>query len=164
MDGTDPKKIGEEAELRFKEWLEKNKIPYLYIEQGTETFSSVFHNEEYGKRPDFIVLLPNFGFIFVDIKNKRLDPKYRNYCIDAKETRKYSSFQRKFNLQIWYVISNEDYDFKTWFWIPISKVLESKIKKYTSSLSGEDFYPISPAEFIQISDNDSIYRIFSKNI
>jgi hypothetical protein len=162
MNDEEIKKLGEEAELRFKEWLERHKIPYLYIQQDSDTFSSVFRYEDYGKRPDFIVLLPNFGFIFVDVKNKKLDPQYRNYCIDAKESRKYSSFQRKFNLQIWYVISNEDYDFKTWFWIPISKVLESRIKKYTSSISGDDFYPISLEEFIQISDSDSIYRIFSK--
>jgi hypothetical protein len=164
MNREEFKKLGEEAEIRFKEWLEKNKIPYLYIQQDSDTFSSVFKYEDYGKRPDFIVLLPNFGFIFVDVKNKKLDLQYRNFCIDAKETRKYSSFQRKFNLQIWYVLFNEDYDYKTWFWIPISKVLESRIKKYTSTLSGDDFYPISPEEFIQISDNDSIYRIFSRNI
>ncbi|MEK6859182.1 MAG: hypothetical protein AABX54_00045 [Nanoarchaeota archaeon] len=164
MNEEEFRKLGEEAELRFKEWLERHKIPYLYIQQDSDTFSSVFRYEDYGKRPDFIVLLPNFGFIFVDVKNKKLDSQYRNYCIDAKETRKYSSFQRKFNLQIWYVISNEDYDFKTWFWIPISKVLESRIKKCTSNISGDDFYPISPEEFIQISDSDSIYRIFSKDV
>lgn len=163
MENEETKKIGDEAELRFKEWLDKHKIPYLYIQQDSETFSSVFREEDSGKRPDFMVLLPNFGFIFVDVKNKRIDSKYKNFCIDEKESSKYSSFQRKFNLQIWFVISNEDYDFKTWFWIPVSKVLELEIKTHTSSISHENFFPVPPEEFIQISDNDSIDRLFSKS-
>ncbi len=163
MEDSDIKKIGDEAELAFKKWLDKHKIPYLYIQQDKETFSSVFKDEDYGKRPDFIILLPNFGFIFVDVKNKKLDSKYKNYCIDEKEAKRYSSLQRVFNLQIWYAISNEDYDYRTWFWIPVSKVLESGIRKFTSSLSQEDFFPIAPEEFIQISENDSINRLFEKS-
>ena len=156
-------KKGEEAEFRFKSWLDKHNIPYLYIQQDTETFSSVFKTENYGKRPDFMILLQNFGFIFVDVKNKKIDPNYKNYCLDEKEAKKYSSFQRRFNLQIWYVISNEDYDFKTWLWIPVSKVLESGIKSYISSKSQEGFFPLPLDEFIQISDKDSINRLFSQS-
>jgi hypothetical protein len=162
MNNIDIRELGDIAEIRFKSWLDKHNIPYLYISQNPETFSSVFKNENYGKRPDFMVLLPNFGFIFIDVKNKKLDLQYKNYCIDEKETKTYSSFQRIFNLQIWYVISNEDYDYKTWFWIPVSKVLEMGIKKCTSNISQEDFFPVSPEEFIQISDNDSIDRVFTK--
>jgi hypothetical protein len=163
MDDNSIRKIGEEAELNFKDWLDNHKIPYMYIKQDSETFSSVFKDESYGKRPDFMVLLPNFGFIFVDVKNKKIDSIYRNYCLDGKETKKYSSLQRIFNLNIWYVISNEDYNYKTWFWIPISRVLESGIKKQTSSLSGEDFYPVPIEWFIQIAETDSIDRLFNRS-
>jgi hypothetical protein len=156
--------IGEKAELKFKQWLDKHRIPYLYIQQDSETFSSVFKEGNYGKRPDFMILLPNFGSIFVDIKNKKINPTFKNYCLDEKESKKYSSFQRKFNLQIWYVISNEDYDFKTWLWIPVSKVLELGIDTCKSSKTNEDFFPIPPENFIQIADNDSIERLFSKTI
>lgn len=163
MDKEEIKNVGDIAEIMFKDWLDKNKIPYLYIQQDKDTFSSVFRFENYGKRPDFMILLPNFGFIFVDVKNKRIDPKYKTFCLDEKETKTYSSFQRKFNLQIWYVISNEDYDFKTWLWIPISKVLESGIKSHISTKSNEGFFPIPINEFIQISDSDSINRLFEKS-
>ncbi len=154
--------IGDRAELNFKNWLEKHKIPYLYINQEKETFSSVF--EDKLKRPDFIILLENFGFILVDVKYKKINTDYGNFCIDFNETKKYSSLQRRFNLQIWYAISNEESDFKTWFWIPVSKVLELDKKTKTSSLSKEEFFPISAEEFIQISSNDSIDRLFSKRI
>ena len=85
------------------------------------------------------------------------------HFIDEIETKKYSSLQRKFNLQVWFVISNEDYDYKTWLWIPVSKVLESGIKSRISTKSNEGFFPIPLEEFIQISDNDSINRLFEKS-
>lgn len=153
--------LDNEAEKNFKEWLDRHKIPYLYINQEIDTFSSVFRDKL--KRPDFMVLLPNFGFIFVDVKNKKIQQGYDTFCIDSNETKKFSSLQRKFNLQIWYVLSNENYNYNTWFWIPVSKVLESGREIKESSKSGEDFFPISAKEFIQISDNDSIDRLFTKS-
>ncbi|MGV8151573.1 MAG: hypothetical protein ACP5OG_00690 [Candidatus Nanoarchaeia archaeon] len=150
------------AESEFKKWLEKHQIPYLYISQSIDTFSSVFKDTM--KRPDFMILLENFGFILADVKNKRIRKEYGTYIIDANETKKYSSLQRKFNLQIWYVLSNEDFGYKTWLWIPTSKVLEYELKKQTSNKSGEDFFPIPAEEFIQISDKDSIDKLFVRNL
>lgn len=153
---------GRKAETNFKKWLDKHDIPYLYIKQNPESFSKAFKNQFKGKRPDFIILIPNFGFIFVEIKHKDLNLKYKSYPIDCRETKKYSSFQRKFNMQIWYAVSNERMDYKTWLWIPTSKVMELGIKKKVSSKSGEGFFPIPPQEFIQLSQNDSLERLFSQ--
>ena len=153
---------GSLAEKRFKEWLEKHNIPYFYIKQDLETFSPSLKNLFSGKRPDFLVLIPNFGFICVDVKYKNINSFHKKYPIDGLETKKYSSLQRVFNLHIWYVLSNEEFDFKTWLWIPVSKVLESGVPKYTSSVSKEDFFAVPPENFIQIADNDSLERIFSK--
>lgn len=150
------------AELKFKNWLDKNKISYLYINQNPETFSSVFKDSL--KRPDFMILLPHFGFIFVDVKDKKINKEFGTYCIDVEETKRFSSFQRKFNSQIWYVLSNEDFNYKTWLWIPVSKVLEFEKETRTSSKSNEDFFPIKSEEFIQVAEDDSISRIFIKNL
>lgn len=153
---------GREAENKFKIWLDKNNIPYFYIEQDTDTFSSALKNDFSGKRPDFMILIPGFGFIFVDVKNKEITKDFKTYCLDSNETKKYSSLQRRFNINVWYVISNEDYDYKTWLWIPVSKVLESGIMEQKSSISKEDFFPIPIEAFIQIADDDSLDRLFSK--
>ncbi len=154
---------GNEVESKFKEWLDKHKIPYLYIQQDTETFSHSFKEYFSGKRPDFMILLPNLGFIFVDVKYKKINEKYKNFPLDSLETTKYSSLQRKFNLQIWYVLSNENFDYKTWFWIPVSKVLEEgKNPKFKSGISDMDFFAIPVKEFIQVASDDSLDRLFSK--
>jgi len=75
--------IGEVAEKKFKEWLDKHKIPYFYIQQDSETFSQALKNLFSGKRPDFIVLLPNFGLIFVDVKYKRVSKDFSTFPIDS---------------------------------------------------------------------------------
>ncbi|MFA5992089.1 MAG: hypothetical protein WC796_00095 [Candidatus Pacearchaeota archaeon] len=156
------KRKGNEAETRFREWLDKHNIPYLYLQQDTQTLSFAFKKYFSGKRPDFLILIPNLGFIFVDVKYKNINPDYKTYPIDSEETKNYSSIQRKFNLNIWYVISNETFDFKTWLWIPISKVFESGRPIFTSSKSNMDFYAVSPQEFIQIAADDSLDRLLSK--
>lgn len=152
---------GDEAELRFKEWLDKHNIPYMYIQQDVETFSYSFKEYFSGKRPDFLILIPHFGLIFVDVKYKKLNKEYKTFPFDSDETKRYSSLQRKFNLQIWYVLSNEEYDYKTWLWIPVSKILEEGIPKYVSNKSLTAFFAVPPTEFIQMSINDSLDRLFS---
>jgi len=159
----DGRQKGDEAEEMFKLWLDKHGIPYFYIKQDVESFSPALDKLFLGKRPDFMILLPSFGFIFVDVKNRSLHQKYRTYPLDSHETKKYSSLQRRFNMQIWYAISNRDYDYKTWLWIPVSKVMEAGMPRYSSSKSNEDFYAVPPEEFIQIADDDSLERLFSKS-
>ena len=156
------KENGNMAESKFKEWLDKHNIPYIYLQQDTKTISTAFKNKFSGKRPDFLILIPHLGFIFVDVKYKRLNLEYKTYAVDGEETKKYSSIQRSFNLNIWYVISNEEIDYKTWFWIPVSKILESGIKKHTSNLSHEEFYAVPIGEFVQIAEDDSLDRLLSK--
>ena len=155
------KQKGEETEKKFKDWLDKHKIPYFYIRQDIDFFSTTF-KDSLGKRPDFIILIPNFGLIFVDVKYKKISPDYKNYPIGSEETKIYSSLQRKFNLHTWYVLSNEDFDYKTWLWIPVSKVIESGVSERVSNKSGMYFFPIPSGEFIQIADDDSLSRLFSK--
>ena len=64
-----------ETEQRFGEWLDKNLIPYWYIQQDIDTFSDAL-KKMFTKRPDFMILIPNFGFILVDVKNKPPAKKY----------------------------------------------------------------------------------------
>lgn len=154
---------GERAEKEFRKWLDKHNIPYLYIQQDNETFSAAFTKCVGAKRPDFMILLPNLGFIFVDVKYRKVNEIHKSFPLDSLETKKYSSLQRKFNLPIWYVISNDDFDYKTWFWIPTSKVFEEgKYTQFTSGKSNMEFFAIPLSNFIQIATDDSLDRLFSK--
>ena len=48
--------VANEAELKFKEWLDSKGYPYLYIEQSPELFATFFRDVEV-KRPDFLILV-----------------------------------------------------------------------------------------------------------
>jgi hypothetical protein len=156
------KQKGDEAEFRFKEWLDNHNIPYYYIKQDPDSFSAAFKTHQI-KRPDFMILLPHFGFIFVDVKNRKISAQYDTLPLDSEETKKFSLLQRICNIPLWYAISNEDYGFNTWFWVPVSKVFESGMSKHSSSKSQEEFYAVPVKEFIQIADSDSLDRLFSKS-
>lgn len=156
---SDKEEKGKEAEAGFKDWLDKHRIPYLYFHQNQESFASFFKNRQ-GKRPDFMILIPNVGFILVDVKYRKINPQYKTYPLDSEETKEYSSMQRKFNLNRWYAISNEELGYKTWLWIPNTKVIELGITEQISSLSKEKFIPVPLNYFKQIADNDSLGRLF----
>jgi len=66
------------AEFEFKKWLDIHNIPYWYIHQDLETFSNRL-KKHFTKRPDFFLLIPNFGFILIDIKDKKSADKYEKF-------------------------------------------------------------------------------------
>ena len=148
------------AEKYFKNWLDKHDIPYWYIRQDFDTFSPSLR-KYFMKRPDFLILVPNIGFILVDTKGKEMASEYEKFFIDAEEVEKYTNLQRNFNLQVWYVISNEKFHYKTWFWTPIIKVLKSGFI-FTPKNTTNKCYSVPLDEFIQVSDDDSLERVFTK--
>ena len=148
------------AEEKFKEWLDKNNIPYWYVDQSLESFSPVLRKMMI-KRPDFMILLPNFGMIFVDVKNKEQARKYEKFFMRATEVDKYLTMQRWFNIPVWFAISHEKYHYNTWFWIPISDVTKSGFI-FESRERGEKIYSVPLGEFVQVANTDNLERIFSK--
>jgi len=154
---------GRITESEFKNWLDNHKVPYWYIQQDIETFSPALKNY-FAKRPDFMILIPNLSFIFVDVEYKKISA-FGTFPIDAEEAKKYSALQRYFNVQVWFAVSNEECAYNTWYWIPVSKVLEigeTKENKHTSSKSKMEFFSVPVSEFIQIAKDDSLNRLFSK--
>jgi len=148
------------AEKKFKEWLDRNSIPYWYIDQSLESFSPALR-KFLSKRPDFMILLPNFGLIFVDVKDKPQAEKYEKFFLYANEVDNYLSMQRTFNVPVWFVISHEKYHYRTWFWIPVSDVTRAGFVFDARDSKGK-FYSVPIEEFVQVADTDNLERIFSK--
>jgi len=148
------------AEAKFKEWLDGNNIPYWYIQQDIDSFSNAL-KRYMSKRPDFIILIPNVGFVLTDVEYKVPARKYNQFQINAKETYQYINLQKYFNLQVWYVFSNSDQHFNIWYWIPVSTVLEKKV--YPKELNTKcEYLSVPLKEFITISENDNLGRLFSE--
>ncbi len=156
---------GRIAETEFKKWLDTQNIPYWYIQQDINTFSQAL-KKYFAKRPDYMILIPNLSSIFVDVEYKKIT-KFGTFPIDVQETKKYSALQRFFNIQVWFAFSNETCAYNTWYWIPVTKVLEigeTNENKYISSKSKMEFFSVPTTEFTQIATDDSLHRLFSKLI
>ncbi len=154
------RKKGVEAESNFKKWLDGHNIPHLHIKQDQdyEALSFILGSRFNAKRPDFILLLPSIGPLVVDVKYRKCK-KGEPFFLNIEEVAKYSNLQRWFNLQVWYVIESP-YDYQTWFWIPLSKVL-LKDREIHKEHWGE-CYAVPRAEFIEVSSNKSIDSMFSE--
>ena len=89
---------GNQTEQEFQNWLNKHSIAFLPIKQTINSFSPAL-KKHFIKRPDFQILIPNIGFIMVDVKYKKQAKKHNKFFLNAEETDKYVSLQRKFNIQ-----------------------------------------------------------------
>ena len=91
---------GAAAEDRFRAWLDRCRLPHLYVEQSPFTFPEGLHGQI--KRPDFLVGVPSIGTIALDVKSKRA---YQNtILIDADEHRTLLTFETFFNISVWFVV------------------------------------------------------------
>ncbi len=88
---------GQAAEDRFRAWLDRCRLPHIYVEQSPMTFPEHLKGEI--KRPDFLVGIPSIGTIAVDVKAKRVYAD--TLIIDADEHRTLLTFERCFNMSVW---------------------------------------------------------------
>ncbi len=142
-----------DAEDHFQNYLNQHGIPFWFIQQDRDSFSKKLKQLK-AKRPDFFILLPNFGFILVDIKDSTPLRKHEKFCIDYNETIKYNNMQKLFNMQVWFIISNKHTHYSTWFCMPATKV-----QTYTNMLVKKDYYSVPIKDFIQLSVNESFYNL-----
>ncbi|MAG77799.1 hypothetical protein CL616_00370 [archaeon] len=146
----------EPAEEYFQEYLNKHRIPFWFIQQDKKTFSKTVKQLN-TKRPDFFILIPNIGFILVDIKDMEPLRKHKKFCIGFKETEKYNNLQKLFNMQVWYIISNKHTHYSTWYCMPASKA-----RTYKHFQVKEDYYSIPVEDFTQLSTHEPIYNLLVK--
>ncbi len=89
---------GQAAEDRFRAWLDRCRLPHIYVEQSPMTFPENLHSTI--KRPDFLVGIPTIATIAVDVKAKRIYDDA--ILIDADEHRTLANFETYFNISVWF--------------------------------------------------------------
>jgi len=149
------------AEEKFKEWLDKNNISYWYIDQSLDSFSPALRKFLI-KRPDFLILLPNLGLIFVDVKNKEQLREYDKFSIFANEVETYLGMERTFRIPVWFAISHEKYHYKTWFWIAVSDITRAGFVFEAKDKKKGKFYSVPIEDFTQVADTDNLERVLIK--
>ncbi|EKO3695192.1 hypothetical protein P0F02_003336 [Vibrio metschnikovii] len=152
----DIKSKGIEGELAFKNWLDESGLSYLYIDQSTDTFASLFKLSV--KRPDFLMLLESIGMLAVDVKNYNLSGGVFTLGM-TDEFQKALSFERLFRIPLWYVYKHG----KTWYWISALKAIEvGEIRKNVKT--NKDFLAISIDNFEKINKGDDLGLLYTHRL
>lgn len=144
------------AETFFKDYLNKHNIPFWYIQQDQESYSKKI-KEIHTKRPDFLIIIPNFTILFIDVKDKPPLKKYEKICLDYLEILQYNNLQKCSNIQIWYVVSNHFINYSEWFCIPATKIMN--FKKFVVD---EKYISIPVRAFTKLSSEESFYNLLKK--
>lgn len=101
-------KVGLLKEIEFKNYLDKNNFPYLYIAQspeGLDKSESLFEKD--CKRPDFLVNVNSVTTMFVDVK-ARTPIKFLEeecFCINVKEIDSLYNLKNRFNIPLLFAFS-----------------------------------------------------------
>jgi hypothetical protein len=89
---------GQAAETRFRAWLDRCRLPHLFVEQSPLTLPATLKGEI--KRPDFLIGIPAIGTIAVDVKAKSVYDD--TIIIDAYEHRTLLNFETFFSMSVWF--------------------------------------------------------------
>lgn len=154
------KEKGLEGELALNEWLNKNGLSYLYIDQSINSFSSLFSNNL--KRPDFLVLLESIGMIAVDVKNYQMSRGVYTLSMEA-EFQKALTFERVFRLPLWYAYRGDIEGQEVWYWISALKAIEVGELR-TNSKTGDKFIAMRIEHFEIISTNQDLAKLYTHRL
>lgn len=150
---------GIEGEKALKQWLDANGLAYLYIDQSTDTFASLFNNSL--KRPDFLILLESIGILAVDAKNYQASGGVYTLSLES-EFQKALTFERVFRLPLWYAYKGNEGD-NSWFWISALKAIEVGEIRVNSS-NGNQFLAIKIEHFEKISTNNDLGKLYTHRL
>jgi hypothetical protein len=132
-------KKGRQAEELFKQYLDNQNIPSLYIGQGLNGIEQLIlgGDSDKIKRPDFLVTLPNFGHMFFDVKcRKKLGVKENKYFyLEELDFERLYNLQRKLMMPVWVAFGDADavYRKTAEFYVAPVKILHS----YHQALANE---------------------------
>ncbi|WP_162533745.1 hypothetical protein [Colwellia sp. Arc7-D] len=145
---------GWKGEVGFCEWLNHNNLPFVFFEQGIDTFSHVFKDQI--KRPDVLLLIEGIGTIAVDVKN------YSQFTLGIKkESSRYLEFQELFNIPVWYAYSNTEGNFDSWLWI--SAINADKKGKVIGNNKHLEYLKIPPEHFKKIQTKAELNAFIKAN-
>ncbi len=146
-----------ESEGMFKEWLDTQGYPFVFIDQSNITQSEKFINKT--ARPDFFIKLDNNKIIAVDIKQRTLNTKYNTFNVNKKTQDRLASFELDFNIPVWIAFTTEANAMKVWHWIGINEINNlGKLLK----VQNREFWAINIEKCDILGWKDDLEKISSK--
>jgi len=151
-------KEGRAGEEAFRDWLDKEKIGYLYIDQTPAFFSPTFKDKL--KRPDFLLLIPNIGFIAIDVKHYSTYDNKKSFTLNIDtELDKAVGLENISRTPLWYAYKKQDDPLdKSWYLINPLNILKQYTKIDTNKDDGSEYFVIPLDKFKKVIKEEDLSR------
>lgn len=158
--GSSRYKQGKKGEKQFEKWLNEHEFGFVSISQNKDDLAHVFQGTV--KRPDHLVLIPQIGFIAIDVKNKTASGGGFTMDIDG-EIAKALEFERLFGIYLWYAFKDSRSDGTQWHFISAYDAVEFGEKR-TNTSEGSDFLFIPQDRFQTVGNMADFQKLFSGRV
>jgi hypothetical protein len=165
--------VGEMAERLFDEVMRYcpgvAKCSPIRQDRDNEKVNRLLR-ENKAKRPDRLVITPDYGCFYIEIKYKSKMKRFSEHGLPlhVRECEGLKNFGRITDLPVWFAISNKpDLNFETWYWISLDSITPDKyeIGKYYSwgHTRERDAYIVPIEDFIKMRRGEPISKIFKSH-
>ena len=162
---------GRLGEARFRQWMDRQKIPFFAIEQERGTLSKGLKKDYDAKRPDFVILIPKIGLILVDVKYLRMHDGPNSFWLTRSDIRQYANLEKSLNYKVWFAFLSNSFP-GTWHWISAIDVRDhckETRKQFTRLSNGRQQFigtriVVPIANCIRIDEKDSLGTLLVKVI
>lgn len=152
-------KIGQNGEVLFRDWLIKWGMPFLYIDNGIESYAPLFKNNI--KRPDFMLLVDGMGLMAVDVKNYSRSKRSGGFFLNFEGELNHSmQFEQSFKLFLWYAIrDNSSDDLDRWYFISAYDALDKGVPYDKKGKNEGIYFDIAEEHFTVMTDAARIDKL-----
>ena len=150
------KEQGKEGERLFRDWLKECDAPFLYVDNGYESYTTLFKNKI--KRPDFLLLVSGMGLLAVDVKHLS-KTKNNGFTLTIENELKYAiEFEHAFKLYLWYAVKVKGEESDNWYFISAYDAIKHGEQKQNYSTK-EWYVEISIKHFTIMTDAKRIDKL-----
>lgn len=154
---------GKIGEKQFENWLNEHGFGFVGFQQNKDDLAHAFAGEV--KRPDHLLLIPQIGFIAVDVKNKKQSGGGFTMDIDG-EIAKALEFERLFGVYLWYAFKDRYAKGNHWSFISAYDAYDAMThgEVRTNSSEGTQFLYIPMDHFQTVANMDDFQKLFSGRV
>jgi hypothetical protein len=148
---------GKKGEDEFREWLNKEGIGFVEVKQNKDDLAVAFSGA--AKRPDFLLLILNHGFIAIDVKNRSTTGS--SFTIDiARDLASAVEFENICRIYLWFAFKDVTTSGEIWHFISAydAVALGERRDKDTPYLT------LDTKHFIEVRTHADIAKLFAARV
>jgi len=140
---------GLRGEQQFRGFMNSNGIPYLWIDQETDTMATSWKSYG-GKRPDAVVPSADNDVVLIDVKNRkvytdRTDSDKRYVTLDEEDAKRLRATEQKMGKPVLLVYKGDNTTENKWYAAYLSEAMKEAVEM--KDRNGKIYYMLDLKEF-----------------